>query len=54
MPDDDHKLSDEAKVIMRFATIAGLRDDCEQLAALFAELTEAQRAKLMVLLFGEL
>ena len=38
--------------LMARATVNQIRDDAAELSELFAELSEDQRAKLMVLLFG--
>ncbi|KRR14536.1 hypothetical protein [Bradyrhizobium valentinum] len=48
----DLPLSAEALTIMRYATIADLKAACDEVAALFAELTESEREKLRALWFG--
>ena len=52
MRDDDRQLSAEAQKIMRYATIADLKADCDELSKLYAALDDHERARLFVLLFG--
>jgi len=49
---DDRPLNAEALTIMRYATIADLKADCDELSKLYAALTECERERLLVLLFG--
>ncbi|MCK1447758.1 hypothetical protein IVB34_34470 [Bradyrhizobium sp. 2] len=48
----DTPLNAEALTIMRYATIAQIKDECDELAALFASLSEGERQRLLILLFG--
>ena len=48
----DLPLNGEALTIMRYATIADLKAECDEVAALFAELNECERERLLLLLFG--
>ena len=49
---DDRPLSSEALTIMRYATVADLKNDCAELSALYASLTEPERARLLALVDG--
>jgi hypothetical protein len=50
---DDRSASALASSIMASATICQLKDDARELAALFASLSPDERARLMVLMFGD-
>ena len=49
---DGRPLNAEALEIMRYATIAGLKADCAELSALYASLSESDRARLRALVLG--
>lgn len=49
---DDRPFNPEAQAILRHATIADLKAECDELAALFAVLDEHERERLRVLQFG--
>ena len=49
---DDRPLNAEAMTIMRYATVADLKADCDEISALYASLTETERARMVLLMFG--
>jgi hypothetical protein len=48
----DEPLSTEAMTILRYATVADIKADALELAKLWSELNEPERARLLALVFG--
>ncbi|MET4478828.1 hypothetical protein [Bradyrhizobium sp. F1.13.3] len=48
----DVPLDPEASIILRYATVAQIKDDAAELSRLYAELSPQQREQLQVLWFG--
>ena len=52
MADDDPKAAALVADIMAWSRVADLRADCAELSALYASLSETDRERMLVLLFG--
>ncbi|MCA1415285.1 hypothetical protein I6F30_29760 [Bradyrhizobium sp. NBAIM20] len=52
-PDHQQRVLSEVQAINRHAAVADLKADCEELAAWFASLSEVDRERLVVLVFGD-